>query len=77
MLTDSRPDFAYFSIRRKPSDHAATVALQTSDHGPFSPRVFTHRSMETAVLPQSAEENSDSTESPLHARASCSVRAAA
>lgn len=36
-------------------NHAATVAAVTSDHGPFSPRVLTQRSMETAVFPPAVQ----------------------
>ncbi len=42
----------------EPNGYAATVALATSGHSPFSPRVLTHRSMETAVLPPSWTLNS-------------------
>ncbi len=38
--------------------YAATVAVVTSDHGPFSPRVLTQRAMETAVFPPSHALNS-------------------
>jgi len=38
MLKNSRHGFVPFSIRPKPTNQAATVAVAISDHGPFSPR---------------------------------------
>ncbi len=37
--------FIHISARTGIDTYAATVAVVTSDHGPFSPRVFTQRLM--------------------------------